>query len=375
MVIKEVSKLFGLNVGRTLQALPFFYVSEDVESNFCSRERINEQGYGKQYPEFVVPMTDYEMVDDLLPFHNFSIMDHQIGWHSVHWLKDGLWRITICMDRQLSDLGIPIPPGSLMHVAMLVSPLADMPPEDPEETIYYDAEIRCHLLAREDTKMPPGISSEMAESLNSMFMDEKFRTTMSKQMVTNISYFLSFFKWAEGMHMVEAKKRPTKQDLKTAAKGNKKPWTRGDMPHYIYLDAPHSTSGKGEHTPGESGRKVRGHHRRAHWRTLRDPRFKNHPKYGIPMRIKQMWVGPTDWTVGDTIYTVKGELNDERTKNQGAVKPSTVRPVSVDDGQIKGGATPVQSIADQHADTGQLAAQGGDRDQGQDRSGPPNGTR
>lgn len=314
MVIKEVSKLFGLPVGKALQALPFFYISEDVESGFCSSERINEQGFGKQFPEFVVRMTDYEEVDNLLPFWRFSIMDHQIGWHSVEWLKEGYWRITICIDRQLKDLGVPIAPGSLMHVALHITPRDEA--EEPEGMVYYDAEARCNLLAREDTKKPPGLDLEIAESLYDVFESEEFRHAMSKQMVTNISYFLSFFKWAEGMHMVEARKKPTKQDLKTTAKGNKKPWTRGDMPHYIYLDAPHSVSSRGEHAPGESGRKVRGHNRRAHWRTLRDPRFKNHPKYGIPMRIKQMWVGPTDWVVGDTIYTVKGEQNvSDKTSN------------------------------------------------------------
>ncbi len=70
--------------------------------------------------------------------------------------------------------------------------------------------------------------------------------------------------------------------------------------HYVYMDCPHppESESTGEGTP------KRGHHRRAYWRKLSHPKFKNHPKFGQKIRVKACWVGPVEWADSGKIYTL-----------------------------------------------------------------------
>jgi hypothetical protein len=201
----------------------------------------------------------------------------------------------------LRDLGVDIPPGTLFGFDLKYLWGEDNHPK---------VTIEASLLVNQETGTLEGMSKSIHKRFTDLCRNHEFLSGMGEHLSRNLQYFLSFFKWAEGMHMVEVRKKPNQEDLKHKAKGYKKPWLRSDLPHYVYLDAPKSVrDGHGNYVPSDPTHSVRGHNRRAHWRSLTNPRFRNHPMYGKRIRVKATWVGPTEWTVGDTIYTVKGDKN------------------------------------------------------------------
>ena len=108
---------------------------------------------------------------------------------------------------------------------------------------------------------------------------------------------------ARDKHLVEVKVvPPSKSAIK---KGKAKPLSaENGLPHYVYLDAP--TYVRDPNTANKStGTPKRGHTRRGTWVHLRSPRYKNHPQYGSRIWRRPTWVGPKEWTVGNTIYTLK----------------------------------------------------------------------
>lgn len=303
-VIKNIHKLYGAKLALNLQKLPFFYINEEVENCFASYQQRNAEGYKKQFPEYEVRLLDFEEIGRIMPFPMVVVMDHDIGWQAIDWKGNGKWSVTLCIDRMLNDMGINVPPGALLEFDLVYSPAI---PGEKQSMLSIDGS----LLINEGTNRLEGLPVDMQNRLFKMVAtNHEFLGGMSKHLTRNLHYFLSFFKWAEGMHMVEVKKSPNQEDLKQKAKGYKKPWLRSDLPHYVYLDAPKTVrDSSGTYVSGDPTHSVRGHNRRAHWRSLTNPRFKNHPMYGKRIRVKATWVGPTEWTVGDTIYTVKGDMH------------------------------------------------------------------
>lgn len=113
---------------------------------------------------------------------------------------------------------------------------------------------------------------------------------------------------ARDKHLVEVKRvlTPAQKAANAKSKRKGKPLPhREDLPHYVYLDAPRvKVERSGEPVKG-SHKTHRGHNRRGHWRRLDNPRFQKHPKYGGKVWVRPTWVGPTEWTMGNTIYTLK----------------------------------------------------------------------
>lgn len=315
VVIKHVTKLYGAEAATELQDHPFFYISEEIENQFTSGERRNSEGFRRQYPEFVVKVTDNEELDEILPFQRFVVMDHGIGWHLIHRMADNHWQFMICIDQQLQNtIGLRVPPGTLINVMVEVIRYHEGTDIlDPERSLEIGPTQVSMLALTKDKELPnsaPGIPKKEMDFLKKIFGDEKFCETMASQMITNLTYILSYFKWAQTQHLIEVKAENPKngQGTKTAVK---KPWLRDDRTHYIYLDSPKQVRDRGNARTGDSTYVVRGHARRGHLRHLTNPRFKNHPKYGKYVAVRPTWVGSRTWTVNGTIYTVKGELCHE----------------------------------------------------------------
>jgi hypothetical protein len=76
-------------------------------------------------------------------------------------------------------------------------------------------------------------------------------------------------------------------------------------PKVIYLNNLNFGSAVGD--TGSIGSAKCGHRRRSHHKTLKDDRFKNHPKYMVKngIIIKATWVGPKTTIAYGNIYTVK----------------------------------------------------------------------
>jgi hypothetical protein len=120
---------------------------------------------------------------------------------------------------------------------------------------------------------------------------------------------------AAGKHAAEVKPaNPRKQKPSLLTK---KPWLSESKQHYIYLDGalPTLADGSGgnssESAKGSGhgqGHSKRGHYRRATWRRLSHPRFRNHPNFGGRIRVRSTWVGPTSSEVEGKIYTLRQDL-------------------------------------------------------------------
>lgn len=119
-------------------------------------------------------------------------------------------------------------------------------------------------------------------------------------MVTTV---LALFCYAEEnqQRLVKVVDQPAVKDRKTARKSTNTKY--GAKSHYIYLDGPPAHVVNQE-ADGEAKRSVRGHARKAHWRRLTHPKFKNHPKFGQRVRVRATWVGPTEWADQGKIYTL-----------------------------------------------------------------------
>lgn len=300
-VIKNIHKIYGDYFAKSVQSMPFFYVSDDVERHFCSPKHLNAQGHMRQYPEYQVDLMDFEEIDRLMPFPMINVMDHDIGWHNIDWHGNGQWKIMICMDVMLEHIGVPIPPGTLIGVEVEFHGKVD-------ETTY-DAAASTSLLVDQTTNRIPGMSLEWQNKFSEMLDMDRFRVDIVKHLTAGLHYFMSFLKWAQTQHLVEAKPANPKNGLgtKTAVR---KPWLRDDLTHYIYLDAPQRVTDS-QPRNGDPTYTVRGHHRRGHVRRLANPRFRNHPMYGKYIPVRASWVGSKEWTVNGTIYTVKGDIDED----------------------------------------------------------------
>lgn len=109
---------------------------------------------------------------------------------------------------------------------------------------------------------------------------------------------------ARDKHLVEVVVKDTKAKKKSGLARIKAAVQRNNLPHYVYLDAPTYVR-EGANASTGSGTPKKGHARRGTWVRLRHDRYKHHPKFGGKIWRKPTWVGPTEWTVGNTIYTLK----------------------------------------------------------------------
>ncbi len=120
-----------------------------------------------------------------------------------------------------------------------------------------------------------------------------------------IDALLSIFTEAEDKHLVSIRDAPIIAPPTTGHQQQKKSKVTRytSSHHYVYLDAPPARVLTKEQQDEVTHTK-RSHARRAHWRILSHPRFKNHPDYGKRIRIKATWVGPDEWVDQGKIYTV-----------------------------------------------------------------------
>jgi len=305
-VIKHIYKLYGHEFTEALHRTPFFFIPREVEEKFSYKNKLGDEGFMLQREEYVVELHDSEEIERILPFHTFVICDHEIGWSHISYEGGGQWVIMFCMYNDNATIKkaskyLDIPLGALVAHGVRYN--------GTQKAADHTTEYSCvaQIAAVNPTITLKGANAptpSWVTMLNSIFHEEQAVQDLTDRVTKSLQYFLAYFKWAESMHLVKETPLPTKRDIKTVKHGNKKPWTRSDMPSYIYLDAPRKPQ---EHSgTGEGKPLAHGHHRRAHWRTLSHPRFRNHPMYGKKVRVKATWVGPTEWKENNTIYTVHG---------------------------------------------------------------------
>lgn len=139
------------------------------------------------------------------------------------------------------------------------------------------------------------------EKLARTILDHFDRITSSA-----VATILSFIEYQDSLGLYPVK---VERDIKPRkGMGSREQLERHQGPHVIYLDrlpSPRSDSGSKTHSDASGGH-VRPHERRAHTKTLRHPRYKDHPLYMVEnaIRVKPSWVGDKTAIVQGNIYTV-----------------------------------------------------------------------
>lgn len=302
--IKALSQCYGPTIASTIQNLPFFHITEEIEKKFTSPLLLNEEGQRRQLPKYTIKLNDYEEVEILLPFKSFTIWIDGIGYFIIQYSIDKSkpsWLVSNIIDKQLAKLMAVKMPTTQLDGVVLNQHLEIYnrnPNGDTEGKIKFD------YAQTPDEKR----NKELAEVLSELNIDTKLKLDQFKATLQIIEFILSFFKWAEYENRFLMKHRTptTPKDIKSV---KKKPWLRTDVNHYVYLNQFPSDHSKSSSKRG-SGSSKRGHNRRAHWRYLKADCYKQ--TKGKRIRVKESWVGPTETTYHGSTYTVllEGEKDD-----------------------------------------------------------------
>ena len=138
------------------------------------------------------------------------------------------------------------------------------------------------------------------------FMAKTILDNFDKYVSSALATILSFLEYQDGLGYYPVKVERDKKPRKGL--GSREQLERHQGPHVIYLDRlPSQRSDSGSKTHSDaSGGHVRPHERRGHTKTLRHPRYKDHPLYMVEnaIRVKPSWVGDKTAIVNGNIYTV-----------------------------------------------------------------------
>lgn len=141
-------------------------------------------------------------------------------------------------------------------------------------------------------------------------MDTNVANFTKSTVIPSLSVILSFFKFQQDCKQTAVTVEPapnTEKPTKKELKGKTSNHTFGAKlgPRVIYLDRLPSVKAA-EEASGKVRAPVCRHQRAAHGRTLKHPRFKNHPLYMVPngLRIESYWVGPEEEVYQGNIYRI-----------------------------------------------------------------------
>ena len=291
-IIKSIATTYGLDTALQLQGLPYFEVPKDYQKYIQEGEPESLDTDRKNYTENARKALEIsKLAKDVLPFNRFVIFGKPFNYAIITMtVEEGMpkWKVTL----PLTDLiGSTIPE---QYKGYLI-------------TIHLD-----HIKDNEDGSFMSAIDVKLLRSGTSDINEFELGREVSKSVKFNkgnmikitasILYLLTYFMWADSRHLVSVVGGNASKLAKNKSKNQKKPWARNDLPKYIYLDS-HDEHMHPQTGSAENHLKV-GHNRRSHWRTMTHERFKNHPLYNIPMRIKSSWVGPDCWVSNNKTYTV-----------------------------------------------------------------------
>lgn len=299
-LLRDIRKHHGQQQFDILRQLPFFYIPKSP--------RIYEH----------VPYIDLIELIEILPFNRFMWMNeitsilHVLTWakpQDILLIED--WYIPSKVDKSIINAQAYIDAHTLVkslgvpklvaqnHKFQEVSKGGDI-----AVSLFYDMWTDRKEVDQENfyrTMMNGGSKDILAGATNDLKAE--------------LFVLYNFFKDAEerGDHLVRVtdENRSVRANEKRNQKGHKYSATH----HYIYLDKPTIPYEPNNKVAEKTGRTLRGHHRKAYWKRLTHPRFKNHPKYGQRIRVKSCWVGPEEWADDGKIYTVVRNNNETNGDN------------------------------------------------------------
>lgn len=242
---------------------------------------------------------------DLLPFPRFTWMNaHNRIFHTLEYdaNEDRLIVVDYYDPLELDKLFDEVknvrnikminPPGILLqcHEVRIV----------PKKDNYVEFQVS-YLGYKKRKKLESPKSSYM-QLMDKGSADEKHVKLVKNDLVIELAILLVMFQQADekGQNLVRITEQQPSNRKKRAASNS--PSRYRPSHHFVYMDSPHVQSTRNK--DGEITHHKRGHHKRAHWRKMTHPRYKNHPKFGKRIRIPACWVGPKEWVDDGKIYTV-----------------------------------------------------------------------
>ena len=285
--LKHLAKGYSVEKANEWARLPFFYISENEVDLLYKEGDLDEGRVVKpEYSVDVDRICDPDYVMRLLPFTEFTALTPTYiegvqNYSKIKYLvEEQMWLV--------EHLFTPFEGDETKTIASL---LVDMSTETKEGT----GVTLAHDVSRKFR------NTEDIMRLKYLFPVEE----MYPMAYQTIGIFLSLFTYVEntGQYLVK-ETTPGKKAKKGGKLAKKKtPWDYQDQIRYIYIDEPPSTRTEKSVATG-TGSPKRGHHRRATWVHLTHERYKNHPNYGGVIRRRATWVGPKEWTVNNTVYTL-----------------------------------------------------------------------
>lgn len=141
---------------------------------------------------------------------------------------------------------------------------------------------------------------------------EQNHETMHEVMRSFIGQVLALSDWLNEFDsypvIVQPKPEKKKKGQKLIRTDKKRPWNRKDLRRVVFLNRlPEEISPTGRYKyPEGKGAPHKPHQRRAHTKTLKHPRYRNHPKYLVKdgIKVKPAWIGPKTRDYEGNTYTV-----------------------------------------------------------------------
>ncbi len=287
--IKSIELNIGKEEARSLQQLPFIMAPLKFE-----RPGDTTPEYPKEY------LLSHEDTLNTIPFEEFSFFRADSATY-LHVVYDGDCKWTVTMmpaiallnaDNEKKTKRVKEVYKKLAYSVAIftIKQVLRTPTDDDPNCLSMDYAMQQEWFVRKKRLTIPAEELDY-EDLQSMF-DE------------HANFMFSFFGYAANSHLVRVEKKETRKKRKTTPYLRTHPHAEC---HYIYLDAPpshHLSQAQKDHDVSSS---KRGHHRKAHWRSLTHQRFVNHPKFGQRVRVRAAWIGPHEWADTGKIYTIHNQ--------------------------------------------------------------------
>lgn len=302
--IKAVAKQYGNTKARKLQQLPFFLVSESFVAENEELLKTIYEGSISSDPDFInsLPFTEFTVVIQAAACHkyahvNINMEDGNPCWEIGLPLSPKHYPNTFEHEAKTKKLN-----GVLFYHSIQWVKDSEGKGYDRLSTIWVE-DAPCEAKRKDKNALVKMLDSGHTVLKRSLDKEEKTGERGAIGYYTNTILLLTaFFTYAQTAHRVKMKSdRVPRDNARTALR---KPWLNADLITYTYINDREEHEQRSSSTAVGTGRKVRGHNRRGHFRTLKDARFKKHPMYGKPVRIRPTWVGPRDWVKNGTVYTV-----------------------------------------------------------------------
>lgn len=297
------NKILSVDMAARLLSLPLFEIPSITLENKGWFEYFKDQ---EEYPSTSIP------AGTIMPFQEFVAVLH----NHYYWIKLEGSRLSEVM---VTAFGFKDADNQVCYIYS--GYMAVFTPEPVLEwRLAYTSRCKIVRNPKEVTFQPVGklsnypspsaktiLNTAGSDKVKQAVVDSNVAKFAKEAVRPALAIIIAFFKYQQEMRQTAVTVTPTE---KPVTKGTKKPvktHTYGATlgPRVIYLDRLPSVKEAEEESCIER-KAQRRHQRAAHGRTLKHPRYKNHPMYMVPngLVIESYWVGPEEEEYMGNIYRI-----------------------------------------------------------------------